>query len=93
MLSILSSVDASGQMRKINVNLTGWYASEGGGEALFAQLARRGEPARARKWTSLAQVEAQVKAGVAARLELAELELAGQGAASLRPIEAFLDAA
>jgi hypothetical protein len=159
-------VDVSEQMHDIKVILTGWYAGEVGGEALFAQLARRAEPEQARKWTSLAQVEARVAARLAAAmaqlrlpiptleyadrraaercqavadktwmetmqwlqalvdsalrrmradaaglpetlaaigvlvvrheaalLEFAELELAGQGAGSLGPIEAFLDAA
>ena len=37
-----------------------WYTGELGGEALFWQLASGAEPAQARKWLALAEVEARV---------------------------------
>lgn len=72
-------------MQEVDEILTGWYAGEVGGQALFAQLAKQAEPGAARKWQSLAQVEALVAARLAAvmaarRLPIPELETADRRA-------------
>ncbi len=53
-------------MRNEGAILTGWYAGEVGGEALFTAQAAAAPPDAARKWLALARVEAAVAARLAA---------------------------
>jgi len=52
-------------MRNEGAILTGWYAGEVGGEALFTAQAATAPPDAARKWLALARVEAAVAARLA----------------------------
>ena len=71
--------------------LTGWYAGEIGGGALFSRLATRAEPAIARKWRSLARVESAVAARLAAVLESRQIpvpKVANAGSRALQRSDA-----
>jgi hypothetical protein len=52
-------------MRNAAAILTGWYAGEVGGEALFNAQAARSSPDAARKWLALARVEAALASKLA----------------------------
>jgi hypothetical protein len=55
--------------------LTGWYAGEIGGMALFAELAQRAAPEARPKWLALESVEAAVAARLAAVLTARRLPI------------------
>ncbi len=62
-------------MRDVAAILLDWYTGELGGEAQFWQLAAGAEPAEARKWLSLAEVEARVAARLVPALFAAGLDI------------------
>ena len=55
-------------MAEVDEILSGWYAGEVGGNALFSNLARGAVGERRAKWRALASVEAQVAVALAAAM-------------------------
>jgi hypothetical protein len=77
-------------MQDVDAILSGWYVGERGGEALFTMLANAGPHEAACLPPELGTVRSIVVRHEVALVAFAELELAGEVAVSMCPIEAFL---
>ena len=78
-------------VREPGAVLVEWYTGKLGGEALFWQLASGADPAAARKWLALAEVEARVASRLVPALVALGLDIP-DGAGSLGSARARSDA-